>query len=354
MCICCCLTRKSLLIYSIIISAIAFIYGIVAISNYASKTDNYKILKEMIDSYEKYKSIISRRLQSSYYNSYINNNKAIAFVDEDAEARYHFSLLKKEDFDKNSYGLIKRLKGIENGLGSILFIFPIIFFAVEIFYFVFVCGIGETQVLKTKTYNILYYVKIIIYTLSIIFIFLSIAYSFLMVGALIQYLVFAEAVDSCAFGIMYGMVFGYYGFWYYITLSCIFGRERQLFIEVGCQAAPGIKATYDVNGNFIVRAAVIPSPQIVQLNPYVVGQPMNIPYQQVQVYNRSSQFNPVNQNSSDAITQQAIIQQEQIQQSQRQQEQIQQPQIQQEQIPQNQNATSGRRLSNRKNNDNNQ
>ena len=91
----------------------------------------------------------------------------------------------------------------------------------------------------------------------------------------------------------------------------------------------------------------------------MIGQPMNIlPYQQVQVFNRNNQFAPMNQPSlepiNQPITQEAIIQQEQINQSQRQQEQIQQPQIQQEQIPQNQNATSGRRLSNRQNNANNQ
>ena len=220
-CCCCCYTRKSLLIFSIVISAITFIYGIVAISNFGSKTDNYKILKEIIDSYEKYKSNNSRRLQRSYYNTYT------IFIDEDAEARYHFSLLNDESFKKNSYDIIKRLKGIENGLGIILFIFSIIFLAVGIFYLFFTCGIGETQVLKTKTYTILNYVKIIAYTLSIIFIFLAIAYGILLSAALGQYYSFAEAADSCAIGIIYGMAFGYYTFIYYIVLACIFGRERQ-------------------------------------------------------------------------------------------------------------------------------
>ena len=103
----------------------------------------------MIDLYEKYKSIYSRNLQSSYYNSYN------IFVDEDAEARYHFSLLNYNSFKNNSYGIIKRLKGIENGLDVILFIFSIIFLGVGIFYLFFACGIGEIQVLKTKTYIIL-------------------------------------------------------------------------------------------------------------------------------------------------------------------------------------------------------
>ena len=114
---------------------------------------------------------------------------------------------------------------------------------------------------------------------------------------------------------IYGIAFGYYNFIYYIVLACIFGRERQFFIEVGSEAAPGIKANYDVNGNVIVRAAVIPNPQVVRLGPCVVAQPMNIPYQQVQVFNRNNQFVSMNQPSlepiNQPITQEAIIQQEQ-------------------------------------------
>ena len=137
MCIYCCLTRKSLLIYSIIISAIASIYGIAAISSYASKTDNYKILKELLDFYDEYKSIISRRLDD-YYNSYTSNNEV--YLNKDYEARLNFL---KVDFDKHSYGIIRRLNGIENGLGTILFIFPIIFLVIEIAYLIFACGMEK-------------------------------------------------------------------------------------------------------------------------------------------------------------------------------------------------------------------
>ena len=361
-CCCCCFTRKSLLIFSITISAITFSYSILVISNFGSKTDNYKLLKEKIDSYEIYISKSSRRLQSSYYNSY-TYNRVNVFEDEDAEARYHLSLLNYNSFKNNSYGIIKRLKGIENGLGIILFIFPIIFLAAGIVYLFFSCGIGETQVLKTKIYNILYYLKITTYTLSIIFIFLSFTYGVLITVAIAEYFTFADAPDSCVIGMIYGFAFGYYGFVYYIFLACIFGRERQFFIEVGSEATPGARATYDINGNVIVRAAVIPQAQIIQLNPYIVAQPMNIPYQQVQVLNRNNQFAPMNQPSlepiNQPITQEPIIQQEEIKQRHLQEEQnkqshIQQPQIQQEQIPQNQNHTSRRRLSNRQNNANNQ
>ena len=52
MCICCCLTRKILIIYGIAISGIAFIYEIIVISNFASRTKNYKILKKEFEVYE--------------------------------------------------------------------------------------------------------------------------------------------------------------------------------------------------------------------------------------------------------------------------------------------------------------
>jgi len=49
MCICCCFTRKSLLIYGIILTSIAFIYGIVAISQFGSNTDEYDLIKTGLD-----------------------------------------------------------------------------------------------------------------------------------------------------------------------------------------------------------------------------------------------------------------------------------------------------------------
>ena len=82
-------------------------------------------------------------------------------------------------------------------------------------------------------------------------------------------------IDSCSIGIVYGIVYAYYSFWAYITLSCIFGKERQLFKAVGSVANPGTAALFDINGNPIARPVV--STQVVA--PQVVVQPMNYPYQ---------------------------------------------------------------------------
>ena len=52
MCLCCCNTRKSILIFAIIISTLAFIYGIVALAEFGSNIDIYEYLINKIDNIE--------------------------------------------------------------------------------------------------------------------------------------------------------------------------------------------------------------------------------------------------------------------------------------------------------------
>ena len=59
MCFCCCTTRKGNLIYAIVISAIAFIYGIVIMAEFGSKTDIYDYLILAIDYIEENGSNLS-------------------------------------------------------------------------------------------------------------------------------------------------------------------------------------------------------------------------------------------------------------------------------------------------------
>ena len=132
----------------------------------------------------------------------------------------------------------------------------------------------------------------------------------------IIYIGLVDNTDSCSRRIFLQYAYGYFSFWIYITLACIFGKERQLFIDVGCETNPGVKATYDVNGNVIVRAVITPN-------------------QQVQVFNPNNQFNPMNQPSLDLIKQSKI------------QPVTQNALIQQEQIPQKKKHKSGRKSSKR-------
>ena len=85
MCLCWCITRKSLLIYGIVTSAFAFIYGIIAISKFCSRTDIYKLLVEYLKVLEKenqYSTSSTTKNINNYiedyndyfYNSNFNNN----------------------------------------------------------------------------------------------------------------------------------------------------------------------------------------------------------------------------------------------------------------------------------------
>ena len=193
--------------------------------------------------------------------------------------------------------MVKSLKGIENGLGVVLFIFPIIFLVIEIVFLVLICGDREYKVLPTTTFNILNVIKIICQALSIIFIFLSLLYGVLLAAVLYQFYLIIPYTDSCSIGIIVGMVYGYYLFWFYITLLASFSKEREIFKNIGTVENPGPEAKIDANGNQIVRVV---QPQVDQPTLYSNTQIMQ--NQTMQVSNTQRQLiqqipqNPQNQN----------------------------------------------------------
>ena len=289
MCFCCCTTRKSILIYAIVISSFAFIYGIVAISKFGSNTEIYQTLIDKLNELESNSSTTSdyysrnnndyyfktknnrRTTQYDYnYPNYYNQKVAKAILDSASYSR--IQSLTQQNIKNGDYSLIKSLKGIENGLGVILFIFPIIFLVLEIIFLIFACGIKEYKVLPNNTFNIFNILKIICITLSTIFIFLSVLYSILLVVIFVQYLNLVGILDSCLIGIIVGMVYGYYGLWYYIILSCAFCNERTKFLNVGSEGKPGPEAMYDINGNPIIKSSqpIIIAQPIQPQNPQVV------------------------------------------------------------------------------------
>ena len=73
MCLCGCVTRKSLLIYAIVTSAFAFTYGIVPISKFGSRTDICKLLVEYLEVLEKesqYSTSSTTKSNNNYYDDY--------------------------------------------------------------------------------------------------------------------------------------------------------------------------------------------------------------------------------------------------------------------------------------------
>lgn len=299
MCFCCCDTRKRTLIYAIIISSLAFIFGIFVITKFGSRTDVYKALIKKIEFLEDkgYSSIFDDF--SIYYNYYYDDDEYYDNSKDDLDAASMAKILSIDYsyLKNNSYGLIKRLEGIENGLGIILFIFSLLFLISEIVYIAFVCGIRETQLLKTITFNVFNIFKIITKILSIIFIFLGLLYCILLSFTLYEYIFFIENLDSCGTGIIIGIIFGFYNFIYYIILASAFSIEYNLFKEVGSVDKPGPKAQYDVFGNQIIRTAIVVQ-QVVGDSPQIIGQPMvnlNLPHQQVPNQNHIYNYNQINQ-----------------------------------------------------------
>ena len=152
MCFCCCTTRKGNLIYAIVISAIAFIYGIVVMAEFGSKTDIYYYLILAIDYIEENGSNLSGNgYQRIFSIPGINTRRSTA------EEAYEYSkeILDNESMNRinsftydylktQSYGLVKSLKGIENGLGVILFVFALLFLVAAIVFLIFAWGIKET------------------------------------------------------------------------------------------------------------------------------------------------------------------------------------------------------------------
>ena len=327
MCLCCCVTRKSVLIYLIVISVFAFIYGIVAISKFGSSTDIYKTLVEKLkqleqenqsstssssksinDFYNDFKDYYNSNSNNNYnnYKNYYNyddeysvlngniyNSKVVKTV-LDSASYAKIQQLTPNDLAGNSYKLIMSLKDIENGLGTILFIFPIIFLIIEIVFLVTICGTKEFQVLSDSSFQIFSIIRIICLSISITFIFLSLLYSILLISVLSQYLELVEIYDSCGIGVVIGlMIYGFYGLCYYINLARAFYIERILFLKVGSESNPGPDAQYRSNGEPI---------SCNQGNNYNPNQQLSNP-SIVQVYNNNeAKFYKHNQQSPNPST----------------------------------------------------
>ena len=264
-----------------------FIFGILAIANFGSNTDVYDIIRSLLELYDDAKN---GRTLSDYSTLNENDLKSV------------YNLITEADLDSYPYNLVLMLKGMEKGLGTILFVFSIIFLVAEIVYMVFICGVSENQVLKVETFHVLRVLKVMTYTFSIIFIFLSFFYGVMLFAIFITYIDLVDNTDSCSRRILLQYAYGYYSFWIYITLACIFGRERQLFLAVGSEVNPGLRAEYNISGVPIVRTVV--TPQIIGVGPQMVVQPAIFPYQQVQVYNQQMMPNQMIQQNPNQAHQQ--------------------------------------------------
>ena len=232
MCICCCKTRKSLLIYMMVISLIAAIYGIIVLTQFASNTNAYDKFIKRVEYLEDHK------------------DTEAGDVGDNATIEQAINAMGYDNIKDRSYNFVKSLKGIEMGMGIVLFIFPIIFLIVEIVFFIFVWGDKEYKPLSNTLYKIFNIIKIVCIVLSIIFILLSILYIVFLALALVQFFLIAPSFSIHEFfaRIIIGIAFAIYLIWFYINLSCAFCKERNLFKNVGSIDNPGPNAN-GANGN---------------------------------------------------------------------------------------------------------
>jgi len=190
----------------------------------------------------------------------------------------------------NLTGISKHLKGIEYGLGGVVYVFPIIFFGMSIAFLVFSCGRREYQVLPTKKYVILNILKIICIALSIVLIALSLLYSILITMAL----------NDIRYDGPVNMMLGYLTILYYIIAVSLFAVERRSFTLVGTCITPRPYAIYDINFQPIVRerAAYITYPGLID------AQGQNVP---IYSSNVDVQKVPNNQNIQNVYIQQNYV-----------------------------------------------
>ena len=225
-----------------VISLIAAIYGIIVLTQFASNTNAYDKFIQRVEYLEDHK------------------DTEAGDVGDNATIEQAINAMGSENIKDRSYNFVKSLKGIEMGMGIVLFIFPLIFLIVEIVFFIFVWGDKEYKPLPTTLYKIFNIIKIVCIILSIILILLSILYIVFLALAFIQFFFTTLLLSIHEFfvKIIIGIVFGIYLIWFYINLSCAFCKERNLFKSVGSIDNPGPNAN---GGNKIIEAV---EPQVVR------------------------------------------------------------------------------------------
>lgn len=270
---CCCKTRQSINIYLIVSSSLYLIYGIYVIILLPSKTGIYKSFKQeleiIIDGINRHNSYHSsdrnlnmiKPIKATYLK--INRNMEEDINDMDYNSYIQLLNISYKDVEKYPHDIILNLKSIE-GIEITSFVFVIIFLIIQIIFLVFSCGIKQYQVLSSNIFNIFKIIKFVCIILSSIFIALSLIYGILLHVSLFQYGDFIQNTDQCDFGITMGILFGYSGVGYYITLLICFIYERKIFLEVGTSENPGPQAQYDINGNKILNNIVVLPNQVYQ------------------------------------------------------------------------------------------
>ncbi len=246
MCICCCITRQSLLIYTIVISVIAIAYGAYAISNFGSDTTIYKMLISKIEELEKENKQNSRILS----NEFRSLDDAQDILDNSNLSKKRIRELSYKDINNVETGFVKALYDVEHGAGIAIFVLSILYFVISIIYLFFSCGEKEFMPLNLGVYCLLTILGSICSSLAGIFCGVCVLYAVCLAVAFYAYfLKLLIPLDGCLYGIIYQFVFAIYMFWYFIIVSCAFCSIRTHIIATGNVENIGPRARFDANGN---------------------------------------------------------------------------------------------------------
>ena len=270
MCFCCCQTRQTINIILLIITLSIFVYSSITIITHASNTILYETFENRLESVKPTSKKHSSENDNSNTNTNNNddynrdeelNNYILQnfrkYVDspKDINSYYYISTLNYYDLEENKHDVLKALRGIEKGFGITFIVLHILFLIFIISFLCNSCGDREYTLSSLSTFNSLMRIKIICISLSILLIFLSLAYSILLFFALTQYVKFITnpQLDTFIEKIIVGMSYGIYSLYYYITLSCGFWAEKNLYFQLGYEGNPGKFAKFYKDGTPVRR-----------------------------------------------------------------------------------------------------
>jgi hypothetical protein len=174
MCICCCTTKRTVGISSLVLGIILFIFNFIPLTIFSTKTVEYKNVLYIINTYGYGRNLFDDYINNNIINNYINNNNIINKTNLNKTLRN----LLRSDGKIRYTKTYKNFKNSEKGLEIFKFIFSFIWLAVSILIFFLFTKFQrieptDQKAIKTKFILIIYWILvginiIIIFALIII------------------------------------------------------------------------------------------------------------------------------------------------------------------------------------------
>jgi len=154
MCICCCLTKKSIGISLLVLGIILFIFNLIPLTIFASKTSEYKNVLNILNYYGYRRSLL---------DEYINDNIEINSNNLEKNISENLRNLLRSDGKIRYTKLYKKFKNSEKGLEVFKFIFTFIWLSESILIFILFTKFqriepNDSKAIKTKFIIFIYWI----------------------------------------------------------------------------------------------------------------------------------------------------------------------------------------------------